>query len=97
MHAAFELRPVIMPLMPASEQGLEFKGESVVLNGQNMPSPLMDPTCQAVVSRDADGNWTIANGSQNKSTYMLVSRPMALRDGDVIILGGNLYEFHSHE
>ncbi|MDE7375924.1 MAG: zinc ribbon domain-containing protein, partial [Muribaculaceae bacterium] len=96
-EASFELRPMISPLMPASMQGIAMQGESVVLNGQNMPGPMMDPECQAVVTRDADGNWTIADGSQNKSTYMLVNRPMVLRDGDVIILGGNLYVFHPNE
>lgn len=76
---------------------MAFEGESVVLSGQNLMSPMMDQTCQAVVSCDAEGNWTIANGSQNKSTFMLVDRPMALRDGDVILLGGNLYVFHPNE
>lgn len=93
----FELRQMISPLMPPSAVGVSFEGQSVVLNGRNLPSPMMDAECQAVVSRNADGNWVIVNGSQNQSTYMLVNRPMALRDGDVILLGGNLYVFHTNE
>lgn len=49
---------------------------------------------QAVVSFE-DGKWGITDGSELKSTFVQATRKVELQNGDLILLGNQLYRFDS--
>ena len=43
--------------------------------------------------RFEDGAWVLSDGSEQQSTFLRVSRPQPLQDGDVLLLGNRLFRF----
>lgn len=90
---------VLKPLKRANEHHeldeLEYEGEMTVLNRGNTEGNNMSITSreQAVITRSG-GRWLIEDRSEQRTTFVQVSRPQELHDGDIILLGNRLFEFH---
>ena len=48
---------------------------------------------QAIVTR-VDGHWYIEDRSEQKTTFVQAAKKVELHDGDIILLGNRLFEFH---
>lgn len=73
----------------------EYEGRQVVLNRDNTESGNSSITSkeQAIVSY-CDGLWFIEDKSEQKTTFVQASRKIELHDGDIILLGNRIFEFH---
>lgn len=73
----------------------EYEGKEVVLNRENTESknPSITSRQQAVVSH-VDGHWYIEDKSDQKTTFVQAAHKVELHDGDIILLGNRLFEFH---
>lgn len=74
---------------------LEFEGKSVSLNRDNTESNNASITSkeQAIVTNQ-DGHWFIEDKSEQKTTFVQAAQRIELHDGDLILLGNRLFEFH---
>ncbi len=74
---------------------IEYEGSEVSLNRDNTETSNASITSkvQAVVSND-NGTWYIEDRSEQHTTFVLASRRIELHDGDMILLGNRLFEFH---
>lgn len=88
-------------LVPISEQTgmqegdeLEYEGNDVVLNRDNT-----DPKNATITSQEQaclsfeNGRWCIEDRSEYKTTFVQASRKIELREGDLILVGNQLYRF----
>lgn len=97
-----ELEPsfILKPLKKFNErhelEEREFEGDSVILNRSNTDEKNGSITSkeQAVVSHK-DGKWYIEDKSEQKTTFVQASHQIELQDGDIILLGNRLFEFHT--
>ena len=73
---------------------IQFEGNEVALNRENTDprNSTITSLTQAVVSRE-DGNWNIVDKSEYHTTFVQASRKVELRNGDLILLGNQLYRF----
>jgi hypothetical protein len=89
------------PLLPNNEpdpkrQLLDFAGTQIMLNRDNL-----DPNNNTITSRVQasltwqDGEWHLENQSELGTTFFQVLRPIALQDGDVIMVGNRKYRFYN--
>jgi hypothetical protein len=73
----------------------EYEGKEVLLNRENT-----DPENASITSREqatityTDGRWYIEDKSEQKTTFVQAAKKIELHDGDVILLGNRLFEFH---
>lgn len=96
-----ELDPtfVLKPLKRVNErhdfEEQEYEGKEVVLNRDNTEQGNSSITSrqQAIVKR-IDGKWFIEDKSEQKTTFVQAAKPTELHDGDIILLGNRLFEFH---
>lgn len=96
-----ELDPtfVLKPLKRVNERHeldeLEYDGKEVVLNRDNTEPANSSITSrqQAIVTR-VDGKWYIEDKSEQKTTFVQAAKQTELHDGDIILLGNRLFEFH---
>jgi len=96
-----ELDPtfVLKPLKRVNErhdyEEQEYEGKEVVLNRDNTEPGNSSITSrqQAVVTR-IDGKWYIEDKSEQKTTFVQATKQTELHDGDIILLGNRLFEFH---
>ncbi len=73
---------------------LEFEGNAVVLSRDNTdPKNTTITSQEQAVIRCDDGKWAIEDHSEYKTTFVQASRPIELRNGDLILLGNQLYRF----
>lgn len=88
-------------LTPISEENgqpegdiIQFEGNEVALNRENTAprNPTITSQIQAMVSRE-DGKWSIQDKSEYCTTFVQASRKIELRNGDLILLGNQLYRF----
>lgn len=93
-------RFVLTPLsgktrMPENDP-ITFAGNEIELNRDNTDSENSTITSktQAVVTFD-NGKWSIFDESELRSTFVQASRKVELQDGDIILLGNQLYRFDS--
>lgn len=88
-------------LTPISEENglpegdlLEYEGNEVVLNRSNT-----DPKNSTITSQEqavithADGLWKIEDHSELRTTFVQAIRPVELKNGDLLLLGNQLYRF----
>lgn len=73
----------------------EYEGREVILNRDNTEASNSSITSreQAIVTR-VDGHWFIEDKSEQKTTFVQASKKIELREGDIILLGNRLFEFH---
>lgn len=91
--ASFCLQPLARPgEEPLVE--LTFSGESAALNRE-----ALEPTNMAITGKQQatiyyeNGQWLIRNDSQQQTTFIRVDQPVALKTGDVVLMGDRLFEF----
>lgn len=97
-----ELEPtfILKPLKKFNErhelEEREYEGDSVVLNRSNTEEKNASITSreQAVVT-NVGGKWFIEDKSEQKTTFVQASHQVELHDGDIILLGNRLFEFHA--
>lgn len=93
---AFTLQRQKWDSEPMATPPMEFSGEEVILNRDNL-----DPGNNTITSRRQaritceDGKWCIENLSDQSTTLIRVDRKTPLKDGDVIIMGNRMFCFRS--
>lgn len=95
LDPSFELRPIRRMNERKELSDLLFEGKEVVLNRENTDVNNASITSheQAIVSR-IDGHWYIEDRSEQKTTFVQASNKIELHDGDIILLGNRMFEFH---
>lgn len=73
---------------------IQYEGDEVILNRENT-----DPKNTTITSQQqaticySEGKWGIIDQSEYKTTFVQASRTIELQDGDLILLGNQLYRF----
>lgn len=95
MEPTFVLKPIKRMNERNEPEEMEYEGKEIFLNRANTEpnNPSITSRQQAVVTR-IDGNWYIEDKSDMKTTFVQASRRIELHDGDIILLGNRLFEFH---
>lgn len=93
-EGAFLLTPISEETGTPEGEDLAFEGNEVLLNRENTDSKNMTITSQkqAVIRREG-GVWTIEDLSEYQTTFVQAARHIELQDGDLILLGNQLYRF----
>jgi len=75
-------------------QEIEFSGDEIELNRDNLEKDNMTITrkVQAVL-KNIDGKWYIVDKSSLQTTFKLISEPVELKNGDIILMGDRKFEF----
>lgn len=92
---SFVLKPVKRMNERHELDELEFEGKSVSLSRDNTESNNASITSreQAVVTNQ-DGHWFIEDKSEQKTTFVQAAQRIELHEGDLVLLGNRLFEFH---
>lgn len=99
MNLEMEPTFVLKPLKRMNErhelEEREYEGSEVLLNRANTEdnNPSITSREQAVVTR-VDGRWYIEDRSEQKTTFVQAAKRIELHEGDIILLGNRLFEFH---
>lgn len=74
---------------------LEYEGKSIVLTRSNTEpeNDSITSQTQAVIT-NIDGHWFLEDKSELGTTFVRASKKVELSEGDVILLGNRLFEFH---
>lgn len=73
----------------------EYEGKQVVLNRDNTEQKNSSITSrQQAVITNVDGHWFIEDKSEQRTTFVQAAQKIELHDGDIILLGNRLFEFH---
>ena len=92
----FYLTPISEKTGQPESDPILYKGNTVVLNRANT-----DSSNKAITSRQQaevcceDGKWSIVDKSEFKTTFVQAVRKIELNDGDLILLGTQLYQFNN--
>ena len=89
-------------LIPIKRQGervefspKEYEGDTVKLSRANTEPANMSITSKTQAELVCeDGKWSIIDRSDLHTTFVLATRKTPLQDGDIILLGNRLFEFH---
>lgn len=75
---------------------IQFEGNEVELNRENTDpkNETITSQQQAIVTHE-NGKWCIEDKSEYKTTFVQASRKIELQNGDLILLGNQLYQFNS--
>ena len=99
MNMDLEPSFVLKPIKRANERHeldeLEYEGKNVSLNRANTEENNASITSreQAIIS-NVDGHWLIEDKSEQKTTFVQAASKIELHEGDLILLGNRLFEFH---
>lgn len=91
----FTLRPLKREKERNEPETVELEGKEVVLSRDNT-----EPGNQSITSKEQalvrceNGKWTITDRSEQHTTFVCPKLPVELKDGDIILLGNRLFEFH---
>lgn len=92
-----ELNGFRLTKLSRSEEAIDnklYEGDEVALNRDNTDPSNTSITSQVqAVVKNEDGKWMITDKSEFHSTFVQVSRPTELKDGDLILLGNQLFRF----
>lgn len=73
---------------------LRYSGDEVILNRSNTDKENFTITSQKQATvKYANGQWNIVDNSDMHSTFVHASRPIVLKDGDLILLGDRVFRF----
>ena len=75
---------------------LNFEGDEVVLNRANLEQNNMSITSQtqAIISCE-DGKFYITDKSEFKTTFVQAKDKIEIKDGDIVLMGNRMFEFHA--
>lgn len=95
MEPTFALKPIRRMNERHELEEQEYEGKEVSLNRANTEPNNSSITSrqQAIVTR-IDGRWYIEDKSEQKTTFVQAAKRIELHDGDIILLGNRLFEFH---
>ena len=95
MEPTFALKPIRRMNERHELEEQEYEGKEISLNRANTEPNNSSITSrqQAVVTR-IDGRWYIEDRSEQKTTFVQAAQRIELHDGDIILLGNRLFEFH---
>ena len=94
----FSLSPIRREDEESSPKTVEFTGDNIPLNRQNTEPENNSITgrVQAVMTFE-DGHWCIQDQSEQRTTFVHAVRKTTLQDGDIILLGNRMFEFHENK
>lgn len=101
MNYAAEPTFVLTPVRRMNERGdlesIEYEGNEVTLSRGNTEerNPTISSSQQALVTR-VDGHWGIEDKSGQRTTFVQAAQRIQLHEGDLILLGNRLFEFHEN-
>ena len=74
---------------------ISYSGNEIILNRANTDPNNNSITSkeQAVIVRDGD-DWYLEDRSTQQTTLIRAGRPIKLEDGDIIVMGNRMFEFH---
>lgn len=95
MEPTFVLKPIRRMNERHELDEQEYEGKEISLNRANTEPNNSSITSrqQAIVTR-IDGRWYIEDKSEQKTTFVQAAKRIELHDGDIILLGNRLFEFH---
>lgn len=95
IEPTFALKPMKRISERKDFEELEFEGKEVVLNRDNTESNNSSITSreQAIITR-LDGHWFIEDKSEQRTTFVQAAKKIELHEGDIILLGNRMFEFH---
>lgn len=95
VEPTFVLKPIKRMEERRDFEEQEYEGKQVVLNRDNTERNNQSITSrqQAVISNN-DGHWYIEDKSEQRTTFVQAAQKIELHDGDIILLGNRLFEFH---
>lgn len=95
LDPSFVLKPIKRTNERHELDELEFEGKNVTLNRDNTEANNASITSkeQAIIT-NVDGHWYIEDKSEQKTTFVQAANRIELNDGDLILLGNRLFEFH---
>lgn len=96
LEPVFTLKPVKRMNERHELEEQEYEGKETVLNRENTEPGNASITSrqQAIVSH-SDGHWYIEDRSEQKTTFVQAASKIELHDGDLVLLGNRLFEFHT--
>ena len=90
------LKPVIFPGENPNHapKAVNIKGDYTKLNRQliDPDNPTITSHVQAILTHK-DGKWYIQNQSAQKTTFVFADEPIAIKSGDVILMGNRTFVF----
>jgi len=97
-EGAFALIPISEETGAPEGEPLLFEGDVVSLNRENTDPKNKTITSaeQAVISR-VEGAWVVADKSEFKTTFVQASHEIELHDGDLLLIGNQLYSFKNKQ
>lgn len=100
--AAPEPGIVLRPVKRINEKkeliDMEYEGKEVLLTRENTESDNESITSRSQALLEfSNGHWTILDKSEQGTTFVRASNKIELNEGDVILLGNRLFEFHISE
>lgn len=95
VEPSFVLKPIKRVEERHEFEEQEYEGKQVVLNRENTEknNPSITSKQQALIT-NSDGHWYIEDKSKQKTTFVQAAQKIELHDGDIILLGNRLFEFH---
>lgn len=92
----FVLTPLSGKTQEPESDPISFAGNEIELNRENTDpeNSTITSKTQAIVTFD-NGKWVISDESELRSTFVQAARKIALENGDLILLGNQLYRFDS--
>lgn len=93
-EAAFKLVPISEETGMQEGEELSYEGNKVVLNRDNTDPKNTTITSQKQASLSFEnGKWSIKDKSELQTTFVQAARKIELQEGDLILLGNQLYRF----
>lgn len=90
------LKPVIFPGEDAryAPKPVNIKGDHTELNRQMIDpdNPTITSKVQAILT-NKNGKWFIQNQSSQKTTFVFADEPVAVKSGDIILMGNRTFVF----
>lgn len=73
----------------------EYEGTEIILNRDNTePNNHSITSRQQAILSNEGGHWYIEDRSDQKTTFVQATSKIELHDGDLVLLGNRLFEFH---
>lgn len=92
---SFVLRPVIRQNEKKDIAELKYEGKEVLLNRGNTEADNNSITSQKQAALNyTEGHWFIEDKSEQGTTFVRAQNKIELHEGDQILLGNRLFEFH---
>lgn len=90
----FILTPISEDTGQPEGELIQYDGNEVILNRENTdPKNSTITSQQQAIIRHEEGKWSIEDQSEYRTTFVQAARKTELQNGDLILLGNQLYRF----